>query len=157
MCRHTEACFFGNYPTLWDISNAFSRNTPVIWLVPQLYDLSEYCGCRDKLDENQLKQCAMLITDNYGYLKITELMLFFYRFKLSRYGRFYGSVDPIIIMEALRNFIQERNDAYSEHEQRIQEEKDRAAQKNCITWEEHCRRRGIIGKENPLTTIYQSL
>lgn len=155
ICKNAYLCFYGNYPTLYDVSKSFSRNTPVIWLITQLYDLSEYCGCKDKLDAQQLEQCAQLIADNYTYLKITELMLFFYRFKLARYGRFYGSVDPMLIMEALNKFVQERNEAYFKHDQQQQEERDRKARINSITWEEYCLKHNIQGKKNPLTKIFK--
>lgn len=105
-------CYFGDIPTLSQINEAYGRHTASMWLVPQLYDLSEYCGCRDKLQGNPLEQCADIIASEYHYLKVTELMLFFHRFKAGRYGRFYGAVDPLVITTALREFIRERADAY---------------------------------------------
>lgn len=43
-------------------------------------------------------------------MKVTELLIFFYRFKTGRYGHFYGSVDPMVVMEALGIFLKERED-----------------------------------------------
>lgn len=156
MCKHTKLCFFGEYPTLHDIANAFEKNTPVIWLIPQLSDLSEYCGCKDKLEGYSLRQCAELIADNYGFLKITEVMLFFYRFKLAKYGGFYGSIDPLIIMGALKEFMRERNDEYFKHDQQEREKQEADNKQYSISWEEYCKKNNIQNRENPLTKIYSN-
>ena len=66
-------------------------------------------------------------------------MLFFSRFKQGRYGRFYGSVDPLIIMSALIDFVRERNDAIFDRDceqNRIREEKGK---KDVISHEEYLR------------------
>ena len=57
-----------------------------------------------------------------------EMLLFFFRFKTGRYGRFYGTVDPMIIMCALREFIEDRNNMIDAFEQ---QERDRKAAENA--------------------------
>lgn len=153
ICKHTSLCFFGNYPTLSDLSMAFTNKAPVMWLVPQLFNLSEFCGCKEKLSVPQLEQCAKLIAQNYNYLKITELMLFFYRFKTARYGRFYGTVDPLVIMSALKVFITERNEAYCAKEQDRQEKIETKSMQRCISWEEYCKNHNIRNRKSPLERI----
>lgn len=74
----------------------------------QLAELSEYAGVKEKLTTRQLTDTALLIQQMYGHFKVTELMLFFRQFKSGRYGRFYGSVDPMLIMTALETFAGER-------------------------------------------------
>lgn len=60
---------------------------------------------------------AQLIVGDYGYLKLTEVMLFLRRFKTGRYGMFFGNVDPIVIISALGRFvIEERNSTVAAHE-----------------------------------------
>ena len=44
------------------------------------------------------------------YLKVSELMLFFYRFKSGKYGEFYGVVDLQRIMSGLNAFLRDRLD-----------------------------------------------
>ena len=41
-------------------------------------------------------------------MKLPELMLFFQQFKAGKYGRFYGSVDPMVITTALQEFLRFR-------------------------------------------------
>ena len=90
ICEKKDECFFGNYPTLAELKAAYGTNAPMIWLVPQLYHLSEYCGCKDKLTEKQLEECAYIIASEYYYLKVSELMLWLHRFKAGKYGRFFN-------------------------------------------------------------------
>lgn len=144
-----DLCYFGKFPTLAE-SKRMGSNTPVMWLMPQLFNLSEYCGCRDKMTKEQLYECASLIASEYYYLKISELMLFFRRFKLGKYGRFYGSVDPMIITTSLRTFVAERNEAYSAHEFLILKKKMEEDTKNSITYEEYLKlkKNGKLGKSN---------
>ena len=128
--EHVEKAFFGTAPMLLTLRCAYYDDAATIWMLPQLYDLNEYCGCKEKLDEAQMTQLARIIITEFGYLKVSEIMLFLHRFKSGRYGRFYGAVDPLVIITALRyNFMNERAAAIDEREQ---------AQKQA-EWEAHCR------------------
>lgn len=140
----SDECFFGEYPTLAELKAQFDGRFPAAWLMAHLHDLSEYCGCREKLSGHALQQCASVITMEFYYLKVTELMLFFHRFKSGRYGRFYGSVDPIVITTALRDFLKERSDEIMRHEREQKERENAEYFKTAISYEEHLRR---IGKE----------
>lgn len=145
VCDNTDICFFGNAPSLTDIRLAFGSNAPVIWLLPQLFDLSEFCGCRDKLEGKPLAQCAYVIATEFKHLKTTELMLFFHRFKSGRYGRFYGSVDPLIITTALQQFTSERADEIQRHEALIAQRKRESYSLQTCSYEEYCE---LKNKEN---------
>lgn len=117
MCANAEECFFGDHPTLAELRRDYGCNMAVMWLLPQLYDLSEYCGVKNKLQGKPLEGCAHVIATEFYYLKVSELMLFFHRFKSGRYGKFYGTVDPLVITSALREFDAERGDAIYKHDQ----------------------------------------
>lgn len=121
--RETEKAIMGDYPTLNDLNKAYGQGFATDWLIPQLDDLSMHTGAKN-LTERQQEQLAELIATEYRYLKITEVLLFFFRFKTGRYGRFYGTVDPMIIMCAMREFISERNSMIDAFEQ---QERDRKA------------------------------
>lgn len=146
-----DLCYFGKFPTLAE-SKRLGDNTPTMWLMPQLFNLSEYCGCRDKMTKEQLRECASLIASEYYYLKISELMLFFRRFKLGMYGKFYGTVDPIVITTSLRTFINERNETYARHESELLQEEMKRDADNAITHEEYLKlklkKNRKIGKAN---------
>jgi len=149
--KGVDECFFGDYPTISEMNAAYHKRMAIVILMSQLSSLSEYCGCKNKLDNAQLEQCAEIIGLTYPYLKISELALFFARFKAAKYGHFYGAVDPLVITSALRTFIRERNDAYFEINALIQEQKNEESKKKAISWEEYCQRNGIKGRKSPLS------
>jgi hypothetical protein len=136
-CKFPDRCFFGDAPTLAEINITYGDTMATMWLIPQLYDLSEYCGCKDKLQGKPLEQCASVIAGEFFYLKVSELMLFFHRFKTGRYGRFYGAVDPLVITTSLRTFIEERAYEIERKEQQIRAEKERESRKTAMSYQEY--------------------
>lgn len=88
----------------------------------QLYELSEFSNVTAKLTDYQLEEIAKCITTTYGYLKTTELMYFFHLFKCGKFGRFYGSVDGLVITQALQDFLKLRANELSRYEQEQRDE-----------------------------------
>ena len=128
--EHVDRALFGTAPTLLTLRCAYHDEAATMWMLPQLYDLGEYCGVKDKLDKEQMTQLARIIVTEFAYLRVSEIMLFLHRFKAGRYGRFYGAIDPMIIVTALRfDFMRERADAIDarEHAEKWAE------------WDAHCR------------------
>ncbi len=137
ICGNPAECFFGNYPTLAQLKADCGSNAAKIWMVTHLHNLSEYCGCKGKLTDTALEQCAYTLSTEFHYLKVSELMLFFHRFKTARYGKFYGDVDPQVIAESLRLFCKERQQCYDQHEileRQRREEEDRQAAVSYDEW-----------------------
>ena len=124
LTKDPERCFFQNAPTLWNVNIGYGFGTAQEWLAYQIADLSEFSGARDKITDRQLDQIIQLITDDYGFLNMAEIMLFCRRFKKGSYDKFYGSVDPIAIMKGLNEFVRERNEAYAKRERTQQERKE---------------------------------
>lgn len=124
LTKSPERCYFTNAPTLWNVNIAYGFGTAQEWLAYQITDLSEFSGARDKITDRQLDQIIQLITDDYGFLNMAEIMLFCRRFKKGSYDKFYGSVDPIAIMKGLNEFVRERNEAYAKRDRHLQEVKD---------------------------------
>lgn len=136
-----QRCHFGTAPTLALVSKAYGQQTTEEWLIYQIVDLSEFCKLKSKLTSTQVKQTAQLIMHAYGYLKVTEIMLYFRRFKFGQYGRFYGSVDAMIILDCIKKFCNERRDAIHEQLKRAEEEERERQRRGCISWEEYQRRK----------------
>lgn len=132
-----QKAIMGDYPTLIDICLSYGKTFAEQWLYPQISDLSIFTGAKN-LDKEQVRSLASVIAAEYRYLKVTELLLFFHRFKAGHYGRFYGSVDPMVITCALRDFIKERNvfiDQYERDANNLQRELDK--QKPKMSYEEY--------------------
>lgn len=118
----------GKAPTLSVLNDAFGKNITETWLAIQIRNLSEFSGVKDKIDTTQIDMLVKVIIATFKFLKVTELMHFFLLFKSGKYGKFYGSVDGLVITEALQDFCRERNETlrrfYEEERKRKQEIED---------------------------------
>ena len=123
----------GNAPSLVTVKDAFGGGTARSWLVIQLNDLSEFAGCKDKLPIKKIEELANIFISEYGYLKLTELMDFFRKSKLGLYGKFYGSVDPMVITCAMKEFMKERAGILNRLEMQEREKKN-ALDPKQISW-----------------------
>lgn len=142
--RKDELAHFSGSPSLAILKKTYGESFPSSWLLPQIFDLVVYSNSKGTLNEQQIEFLADAIAQEYYYLTVDEFLLFFYRFKLGKYGYFYGTVDPMRITQALDEFCAERVTAIAEHEkreeQRRREEEEKKAEK--IDCEEYCRRHG---------------
>ncbi len=106
--RDIDRAFRGNAPSLGLIAKAFGSGARDTWIDIQLTELAAFSGCKDKLTDHQVEGLIDIIAEEYSYLKVTELMYFFRKFKAGEYGKFYGAVDPITITCALKEFCDDR-------------------------------------------------
>lgn len=63
-------------------------------------------------------------------------MLFFWWFKSGKYGKFYGSVDPMIIVSALKQFVKDRNAIIAKRDCMELEKKEKERKKTALTYEQ---------------------
>lgn len=131
-----KKAIMGEYPTLTDINISYGKTFAEQWLYPQITDLSIFTGAKN-LNKEQIRSLASVIAAEYRYLKVTELLLFFHRFKTGRYGRFYGTVDPMVITCALRDFMKERNVLIAQYEQELNEEEAKKKALPTMSHEEY--------------------
>lgn len=115
-------CVLGNAPTLLQVGITYGDTAVVDWFTYQLADLSEYFGGRDKITIGQVDELSRLMAQECRHMKITAMMLFFRRVKTGRYGKFYGAVDPIQIMDYYREFRREAVDIIESDERQRQTE-----------------------------------
>ncbi len=126
-------CVMADTPTLADLKQCYGRNTAEVWLGTQLQSLSEFSGVRLKLTPRQTDEMASVFTTRYFYLKVTEYLLFFFRFKCGDYGRFYGNVDPMLILAAFHTFLQERGNIIDKAEAEKRNRERERSRANAIT------------------------
>lgn len=147
--NHAERCYFGSAPTLAELRQ-LDPTADQQWLIPQLFNLSEFSGARSKMTTAQLYDLASIISAEYYYMKLTEMMVFFFRFKGGHYGRFYGAVDPMTVTSALMRFSEERREIYARHEEderrKRKEADDEFRKLHALTYDEW--RNGNKGKDN---------
>lgn len=117
--RDEQRAVLCDAPTMTVIEQAYGENAAAMWLTAQLTDLAVFAGVKGVLNDRQYMQLATMIVTEFGYLKATELMLFFYRLKAGHYGTFYGHIDPMMILENIRRkFLPERATIIKEAESR---------------------------------------
>ena len=95
-----------DYSTLAMLDMALGDNTASRWLVTLLANLNKFSGSKN-MDDGQTENLARLIAQEYGDMKYSVMLLFFYRFKCGYFGKFWGKVDPIVITCALKDFKEE--------------------------------------------------
>jgi hypothetical protein len=129
----------GEAPSLSRISGTFGEPTAEIWLEIQINDLAFFSGVKKAEDSEYIKQVEMLaktILSAFGYLKATELMVFFQKFKSGEYGKFYGIFDNLVVTDALRKFLEYRRAKIDEIQKKEQKAKRDEWAKNAITSEQ---------------------
>ena len=93
---------------LADTEKAYSEKSPTLSDLERMYGYGS--STKEGADENALNEFSRLFVGQYHYIKLTEFILFVARFKLGRYGKFYGYFDTITVGEAFRKFLRERSD-----------------------------------------------
>lgn len=142
--RMGDQAHFDGSPSLAILRKTYGDGFPTTWLLPQIFDLVVYSNSKGTLNEQQAEFLAEVIAQEYFFLTSSELLLFFYRFKLGKYGHFYGTVDPMRITQALDEFCDERVHAIAKREKEDEERRraDEAKNAKPINCEEYCRLKG---------------
>lgn len=116
------------------------KDMAVVWMQSQLIAVSMFCGARDKMTDWQSNSLCVQIINEHPTLTLMEFILFCARLRSSRYGKFYGTIDPAAILGALDLFLQDRRrDIWrkKEEEERIAKEKEMEEhRKKAITFEQ---------------------
>ena len=132
-----ERCFSAKTYTLTQLrlNCAGLQNS---WLSAQITYLNSISGAT-QMTEMQMMMLVSNISQTYGYLKITELMVFFFQLAGGKYGKFYGAVDPMQIMVDLNEFMKYRSVMLDkiESERRSAERNKMLNNPKCITRAEY--------------------
>ena len=137
-CSYPVRCVMGNAPTLAKVRKEYGTQTALDWLRVQINDYQNYVAVKDdnEMPTEVANEVAALILEDFYYLKMTEIMLFFRWLKTGRYGELYGRINPQTFFCKLREFVRERNDIifHEENKRRLKEEMLQA--KKAITYSE---------------------
>jgi len=131
------------------IKLAYGFKVVEVWLMAQLENLNRYAGVKNKMEFEQMEELARIIAIDYGYLRGAEILLFFHRLKKGAYGPLYGSVDPLLLANALCQYDNERQVVIAriqaeDEQKRLNEQREHSA-KYAITREE-CERRKKLSR-----------
>ena len=103
--KHFDRCFIGKALRLTDVAGAYEAKTAIFWIKIQLLDLALFTGVKKPSDEQITMLCETILA-NYGFLKVTELMVFFSKFKAGQFERFFGNFDAMVITNSLATFVE---------------------------------------------------
>lgn len=104
MARDERHAIMADYSTLETLNFAFGANAASSWLTTHIANLNKFAGSKNMSDP-QTKELAQIIAQEYKNIKFSILMLFFYRFKLGDFGKFFGKIDPMVITCSLKDFV----------------------------------------------------
>lgn len=99
----------GSALTISEVSKLHGENIAESWLEIQLRDLNEFVGVQNKMSVEQIQSLSQSIFYYYPGFKVTEFILFFQMFKMGEFGQFFGSVDSLVLTNALKSFFEYRN------------------------------------------------
>lgn len=96
-------------------------------------------GVKEKINTEQIRFMASSIANEYPALKLTEVMCICYDMKRGKYGKMYGSIDPVVIMQAVEKHWKERTAKIAEHEKEIERKQREQTHNNgkCISYAEY--------------------
>ncbi len=130
--KSNRQAYLTNSISLSNFGKYYSKNSCYALIELWLYELSEFCGVQNKLTSSQLNQLApMIYSEAYG-LNFAEFGLFFNRIKMGHYGKFFGVVDPVLIMTFLNQFLNERFEFIEKYNDELSQENKRMDFQNCL-------------------------
>ena len=146
-----ERSLTGNAPTLRQLEYAYGVKGIRAWFSIQLENLNKFVGVANKMTVEQMQMLADIFIVKVPYLKASEILLFFYKFKSGDLGELYGSVDPLKLSTSLNEFLKWRSFELDKVYQRQREEKRRLdiehRKINAITREEYEEKKAKANKQ----------
>lgn len=105
-----DKAYLANCPTLIDYGKLYGNNCPSDWIYIQVLALYGSSGNKDKGIADGIRLFAQSFAQEVKTYKLSELMLFFARYKAGKYDNSYASFDAKRIGNAFfYEFIKERN------------------------------------------------
>lgn len=136
--------FTGDAPSLNILRIAYGDKDAEFWLNMYLADIAMFKGYGNQVSVEQIKSLMQEIFGTYGYLKITEFMLFCQMFKASRFRdkdgndmtRMYGMFALDRIMDCLGRFAAYRQSELERIERTEEVQKLLLERANTISYAE---------------------
>lgn len=91
-------------PTLKSINERYGMATARLVVIPHITDFLSFAASKSTIEETAIISIANIIVANYGFMKVSEIMLFFFRFKSGLLGNTYGAITPMDITCKLNSF-----------------------------------------------------
>ena len=131
-------------PSLANIRSVYGEDNAVRWLKVQFDSLNDYAEQGKGITDSQLDELCNLVLGEYYWMNLAEICNFIARFKIGKYGQFYGSIGPMKITCSLLEYIKERRidiERYERNKYRMQLQKEIDERgNNRMSYEEYLKR-----------------
>ena len=145
------------------IDKYFKEGASEFWIKIMLIDLFMVIGAIDSTTPYQFKAMAHRIRQEYYHITPSELTRFFYEFSMGEYGEIYvgKTVNPQKLFIALEKYMcklyEKRAEIDSQKLAEKQKKEYEESKKNAISYEEHCRLKGVDIEKSPLEKLKRKL
>lgn len=109
------------------------------WLEIQINDYQNYVSTKgeDELKDEVVSDMARLVLNEFGYLRMTDIMLFLMWLKTGKYGEVYGRINPQNFFCNLRRYLRERSAILDRYENEQNTKRLIEARKKAISYEDY--------------------
>lgn len=118
----------GSYPTLYEASSGDDKDMmrTMLYVSAAIVSYLDFKNRRNTMNDQQIAETAILIVEEFPYLKLTDLKLFIRRLKCNAYGEVYD-LDGQSFIGWLRKYVEEKRMAMSQiMQKREQDAKEKA-------------------------------
>lgn len=152
--QNPERAYKAQCPTLMQYDSLYGEGSSDLWVETMVTGLFGASSSREKGNANGIRVFCQSFAGQAKGFKLSELMLFFARYKAGRYDNSYASFDARRIGNAFfKEFILERNnelDRISREEERMRIERSRFTPPpgySSLSWYQELKRRAESGDE----------
>ena len=150
--QNPERAYKAQCPTLMQYDSLYGEGSSDLWVETMVTGLFGASSSREKGNANGIRVFCQSFAGQAKGFKLSELMLFFARYKAGRYDNSYASFDARRIGNAFfKEFIPERNnelDRISREEERMRIERSRFTPPqgySSLSWYQELKRRAESG------------
>lgn len=146
-----------------EIDKYFKDGASEWWIKTMVIDLFMVLGAFDVTTPYQFKAIAQRIRQEYYHVTPSELTRFFYEFSMGEYGEIYvgKTVNPQRLFIALDKYMckvyEKRAEIDSQKLAEKQKKEDEESRRKAISYEEHCRLKGVDIEKSPLEKLKRKL
>ncbi len=130
-----------NIPSLANVRSVYGEDNAVRWLKIQFDSLNDYAEQGKGITDTQLNELCNLVLGEYFWMNLAEICNFIAKFKLGKYGQFYGAIGPMKITRAMLDYVKERRidiERYEREQYSIQRQKEIEERgNNCMSYAEY--------------------
>ena len=122
-------------PTLEVVRLAFGENAVIAWLYMLIDAFVQYCN-KGALNGQQMMDTARRMSVK-SHLRVTEVMLFFWRLGNGEYGKIFGTISPMDITEPFyKDFLKQRDDEVGRYTATSTDDVAESSERHILSGEE---------------------